>query len=168
MVRDECPAPFGAQPEIKKVSIVVRPRFQPPGHCQPSVSILTAEMRVRALIASQRLILSGISGVSRSFGTASSVLAAGPPPTAPPCAAAALRARRAYATDPAWEHVKRSFTSIKVEVGSDGIATITLNRPEQLNALNRWAVAANAAVASLAHATSYLLCLSTSAITAAR
>lgn len=56
------------------------------------------------------------------------------------CRAGPVAAWRLLATDAAWEHVKASFTSIKVDVGDDGIAVIMLNRPEQVGAAAAQAV----------------------------
>ena len=35
-----------------------------------------------------------------------------------------------------WDTFRQTFSSIQVEVGEDGVAVLTLDRPEALNALN--------------------------------
>jgi hypothetical protein len=45
---------------------------------------------------------------------------------------------RAYTTPPveAWASLRDSFSTIKADVGEDGVAVLTIDRPQALNALN--------------------------------
>ncbi|KAL4444220.1 hypothetical protein ABPG75_011957 [Micractinium tetrahymenae] len=82
-----------------------------------------------------------------SWSCAMSSAAAGAPGSlcslgAPAAAAAAAAWRRChpYTTNPsadeAWQSLQQSFTSIETEVGDDGVAVLTIDRPQALNALN--------------------------------
>lgn len=78
-------------------------------------------------------------GVSSAAALAVGCLAAPHGFTAVAAAAAAAAGRRLYTTpsaDEAWQSLRQTFTSIQAEVASDGVATLTLDRPQALNALN--------------------------------
>ena len=60
----------------------------------------------------------------------------------PPAGAAGWRRYISAAQAETWDTFRQTFCSIQVEVGEDGVAVLTLDRPEALNALNAKAGAA--------------------------
>ncbi len=77
-------------------------------------------------------------GLARLGCTAAAGAAAAAPAAAPAAAAAALSWRHRYSSEAAdaWESMRAGFSSIEAEV-EGGVATITVARPEALNALNK-------------------------------
>lgn len=98
-------------------------------------SACRAAARLGGLVAASG---SGIMS-SGAIGVPGSLCSAGAP-SAAAAAAAAWRRARPYTTTPtadeAWQSLRQTFTSIEAEVGDDGVAVLTLDRPQALNALN--------------------------------
>ena len=87
----------------------------------------------------------GIPGVSFSVvGQALAGAARAPTPGSAAAAGAAaatlLPLRAAFTTsaaaDESWQSMRQSFTSIRAEVDDAGVAVLTIDRPQALNALN--------------------------------